>query len=110
MPAWIRSEPMTGAVAVRSRIVNNLTAVRLGYLGWVSVIVALLVLAPIVAVVINIFLPSQGTLVPPRVHGPTGLHLEYTQAHITGGLGGDSSRRNLGLARDCLSFSRSTRS
>ena len=53
---------MTGAVTVRSRIVNNLTAVRLGYLGWVSVIVALLVLAPIVAVVINIFLPSQDTL------------------------------------------------
>ncbi len=52
---------MIGAVAVRSRIVNNLTAVRLGYLGWVSVIVALLVLAPIVAVVINVFLPSQDT-------------------------------------------------
>ena len=52
---------MTGAVAVRSRIFNNLTAVRLGYLGWVSVIVALLVLAPIVAVVINVFLPSQDT-------------------------------------------------
>ena len=52
---------MTGAVAVRSRITNGLAAARLGWLGWASVITAALVLAPIAAVVFNIFLPSEAT-------------------------------------------------
>ena len=52
---------MTGAVAVRYRIANGLTAARLGWLGWTSVIAAALVLAPIAAVVFNVFLPSEAT-------------------------------------------------
>jgi iron(III) transport system permease protein len=52
---------MTGAVAVRSRITNGLSAARLGWLGWASVITAALVLAPIAAVIFNIFLPSEAT-------------------------------------------------
>jgi iron(III) transport system permease protein len=52
---------MTGAVAVRARIFNGLTVARLGWLGWASVITALLVLAPIGAVVVNVFLPSEAT-------------------------------------------------
>ena len=52
---------MTGAVAVRSRISNGLTAARLGWLGWASVITAAFVLAPIAAVVFNVFLPSEAT-------------------------------------------------
>jgi iron(III) transport system permease protein len=52
---------MTGAVAVRSRTSNNLTVARLGVLGWAAVVAAALVLAPIAAVVFNVFLPSETT-------------------------------------------------
>jgi iron(III) transport system permease protein len=52
---------MTGAIAVRFRITNGLIAARLGWLGWVSVLTAALVLAPIAAVVFNVFLPSEAT-------------------------------------------------
>ena len=52
---------MTGAVAVRSRFSVRSAAIRLGWLGWVSIAAAALVLAPIVAVVWNIFLPSETT-------------------------------------------------
>jgi iron(III) transport system permease protein len=52
---------MTGVAAVRSRLTIGFSAARLGWLGWVSVIVAVLVLAPIAAVVFNVFLPSQTT-------------------------------------------------
>jgi iron(III) transport system permease protein len=55
---------MTGAAAVRARMVNGLTVARLGWLGWASVITAALVLAPIAAVVCNIFLPSEATWSP----------------------------------------------
>ena len=61
MPAWILPRAMTGAIAVRSRIANHRSVTRLGPLGWASVITAALVLAPIVAVVFNVFLPSQAT-------------------------------------------------
>jgi iron(III) transport system permease protein len=40
---------------------NGFTVARLGWLGWASVITAVLVLAPIAAVVFNIFLPSEAT-------------------------------------------------
>jgi iron(III) transport system permease protein len=52
---------MTGAAAVRARIFNGRTVARLGWLGWASVMTAALVLAPIAAVVFNIFLPSEAT-------------------------------------------------
>jgi iron(III) transport system permease protein len=52
---------MTGAVALGYRIANGLAAARLGWLGWASVITACFVLAPIGAVVFNIFLPSEAT-------------------------------------------------
>jgi iron(III) transport system permease protein len=52
---------ITGAVAVLDRISNGLTAARLGWLGRASVITATLVLAPIAAVVFNVFLPSEAT-------------------------------------------------
>jgi iron(III) transport system permease protein len=52
---------MIQAVAVRSRISAGSAVARLGWLGWVSVATAGLVLAPITAVVWNIFLPSQTT-------------------------------------------------
>ena len=52
---------MTETVALRSRKFIGLTAVRLGWLGWAAVIIAALVLAPIAAVVSNIFLPSEAT-------------------------------------------------
>ena len=52
---------MTGAVAVLDRISNGLTVARLGWLGRVSVLTAVLVLAPIAAVVFNVFLPSEAT-------------------------------------------------
>ena len=52
---------MTGAIALRSRLYNGLAIGRLGWLGWVSVITAGFVLAPIAAVVFNIFLPSEAT-------------------------------------------------
>jgi iron(III) transport system permease protein len=52
---------MAGAIALRSRIANSLTVARLGWLGWASVITAALVVAPIAAVVSNVFLPSEAT-------------------------------------------------
>ena len=52
---------MTGAIALRSRVVRQLKTVRLGWLGWSSVIIAALVVAPIAAVVFNVFLPSDAT-------------------------------------------------
>jgi iron(III) transport system permease protein len=52
---------MTGAVAVRARISLGSTAARLGWLGRVSLVTAALVLAPVVAVVWNVFLPSETT-------------------------------------------------
>ncbi|MGH7795871.1 MAG: ABC transporter permease [Candidatus Binatia bacterium] len=52
---------MTGAVVVRPRISVGSAGARLGWLGWVSIVTAALVLAPIVAVVWNVFLPSETT-------------------------------------------------
>ncbi len=52
---------MTVAVAVRFRIAKGRAVARLGWLGWVSVATAALVLAPIAAVVFNVFLPSEAT-------------------------------------------------
>jgi len=52
---------MTGAIAIRSWISHSRTVARLGSLGWASVITAALVLAPIGAVVWNVFLPSETT-------------------------------------------------
>ena len=52
---------MTGALAVRVGIAVGFAAARLGWLGWVSIITAAFVLAPIVAVVWNVFLPSETT-------------------------------------------------
>ncbi|MGH7846537.1 MAG: ABC transporter permease, partial [Candidatus Binatia bacterium] len=52
---------MTGAVAVRARISAGSAAPRLGLLGWVSIVTAALVLAPILTVVWNVFLPSETT-------------------------------------------------
>jgi ABC-type Fe3+ transport system permease subunit len=52
---------MTGAIALRCRLVRKVNAARLGWLGWSSVITAALVLAPIAAVVFNVFLPSETT-------------------------------------------------
>jgi iron(III) transport system permease protein len=51
----------TGAIAIRSWISHSRTVARLGSLGWASVITAALVLAPIGAVVWNVFLPSETT-------------------------------------------------
>jgi iron(III) transport system permease protein len=51
---------MTGVIAIRFRV-YGLTVARLGWLGWVSILAAALVLAPIAAVVFNIFLPSEAT-------------------------------------------------
>jgi iron(III) transport system permease protein len=50
---------MTSARAVCYRFANGIKGVKLGWLGWSSIIVACLVLAPIAAVVSNIFLPSE---------------------------------------------------
>jgi iron(III) transport system permease protein len=52
---------MTGAVALRARISAATAFDRLGWLGWVSIATAALVLAPIVAVVSNVFLSSETT-------------------------------------------------
>src|SRR5688572_29994065 len=52
---------MTGAAVVRARIAASSTAARLGWLGWMSIITAAFVLAPILAVVWNVFLPSEIT-------------------------------------------------
>jgi iron(III) transport system permease protein len=52
---------MTGIAALRSRLYVSSSAGRLGWLGWVSITIAALVIAPIVAVVWNIYLPSATT-------------------------------------------------
>jgi iron(III) transport system permease protein len=52
---------MTGVVPLRARISAAYTSQRLDWLGWVSVATAALVLAPIVAVVSNVFLSSETT-------------------------------------------------
>jgi iron(III) transport system permease protein len=52
---------MSGAVAIRARLSARDTVARLGWLGWTSIATAALVLAPIVAVVWNVFLPSDTT-------------------------------------------------
>ena len=52
---------MTAAIALRCRLARKVNTARLGWLGWSSVITAALVLAPIAAVVFNIFLPSEAT-------------------------------------------------
>src|SRR5918992_4512274 len=52
---------MTSAAAVCFRIANGIKSVKLGWLGWSSITVACLVLAPIAAVVFNVFLPSEAT-------------------------------------------------
>lgn len=52
---------MAGSVAVGAQIFAGKAAARLGWLGWASIITATLVLAPIGAVVWNIFLPSETT-------------------------------------------------
>lgn len=52
---------MTDAVAVPARISARSAGARLGCLGWVSIVTAAFVLAPIVAVVWNVFLPSETT-------------------------------------------------
>jgi iron(III) transport system permease protein len=52
---------MTTAAAVCYRFATGIKAVKLGWLGWCSITVAFLVLAPIAAVVSNIFLPSEAT-------------------------------------------------
>ncbi|HXV80334.1 MAG TPA: iron ABC transporter permease [Candidatus Binatia bacterium] len=51
---------MTGTTAVRARIFLG-SAAPLGWLGWASIGTAVLVLAPIAAVVWNVFLPSETT-------------------------------------------------
>jgi iron(III) transport system permease protein len=52
---------MTGTVALRARISGAYLFERLGWLGRVSVATAALVVAPIVAVVSNVFLSSETT-------------------------------------------------
>ena len=52
---------MTSAAAVCYRLASGIKAVKLGWLGWSSMTVACLALAPIAAVVSNIFVPSQAT-------------------------------------------------
>lgn len=52
---------MIGADAVRAGLSASSAAARLGWLGWASLVTAALVLAPIVAVVWNVFLPSEMT-------------------------------------------------
>jgi iron(III) transport system permease protein len=52
---------MNGVIAFQARISKGLAVARLGYLGWASVITAAFVIAPIVAVVFNVFLPSETT-------------------------------------------------
>jgi len=52
---------MTTATAARLRISLGSPNPRLGWLGWVSLVTAALVLAPVLAVVWNVFLPSETT-------------------------------------------------
>ena len=49
------------AAALRSKAISDITVPRIGALGVVSLITAALVVAPIAAVVWNIFLPSEAT-------------------------------------------------
>ncbi len=51
----------TIAAALRSKAISDITDPRIGALGVVSLITAALVVAPIAAVVWNIFLPSEAT-------------------------------------------------
>ena len=51
----------TIAAALRSKAISDITVPRIGALGLVSLITAALVVAPIAAVVWNIFLPSEAT-------------------------------------------------
>ncbi len=51
----------TIAAALRSKAISDITVPRIGALGVVSLITAALVVAPIAAVVWNIFLPSEAT-------------------------------------------------
>lgn len=51
----------TLAAALRSRFASDISAPRIGGLGIVSLLTAALVVAPIAAVVWNIFLPSEAT-------------------------------------------------
>ena len=51
----------TIAAALRSKAISDITVARIGALGLVSLITAALVVAPIAAVVWNIFLPSEAT-------------------------------------------------
>jgi iron(III) transport system permease protein len=52
---------MTGAAAVRTRIFLGSATARLGWLGRVSLVTAALVLAPVLAVIWNVSLPSETT-------------------------------------------------
>ncbi|HET7392542.1 MAG TPA: iron ABC transporter permease [Candidatus Binatia bacterium] len=52
---------MTGLAALRSRLYVSYSPSRLGWLGWVSITAAALVIAPIVAVVSNVYRPSATT-------------------------------------------------
>jgi iron(III) transport system permease protein len=52
---------MTGIAALRSWLYVSSSAHRLGWLGWVSIITAALVIVPIVAVVRNVYLRSETT-------------------------------------------------
>ena len=52
---------MTTAVGVYYRFAGGIKALKLSWLGWSSIIIACLVLAPIAAVVSNVLLPSAAT-------------------------------------------------
>ena len=52
-------------------------------------ITAALVLAPIAAVVFNVFLPSEATWSHLAIHRSTRVHLEHSAARLSGGLGRD---------------------
>jgi len=52
---------MIGAIALPFRFAKRPMAARLGFLGWSSIATAAFVLAPIAAVVFNVFLPSEAT-------------------------------------------------
>lgn len=52
---------MAEAIAIRMRNFASSARTRLGWLGWASVVTAALVLAPIAAVVWNVFQPSHTT-------------------------------------------------
>ena len=51
----------TLAAALRSRFASDFSGPRIGGLGIVSLLTAALVVAPIAAVIWNIFLPSEAT-------------------------------------------------